>query len=176
MKKSILYIVGFFCASVLILNLLFSGPTTRVNANNSSSDAPTTNNSQENEAAAVFLACRIAFEKSFPKQNIVSWDPENKHMLIEIWPNDFGAEEANYALTDIKYLNQWRAMVSTLGELSSDIEAKLNDAGVQSPTVEINWYDPIDNDLLLASLINGDLQYDAVDATPAGEQIEGKTS
>ena len=165
MKKTALLIVGGILAVVFVSNMLVGGPSYRVRATNASE------NKESSRVQDVVSACRRSFNDNFPHQNEIVWEKDSGSLTINLWPNTFGAAEANYALKDTKYLNQWRQMLGSMGQMTTDIKEQFALAGLETATVSINWYDPVESELLLASISNGELIYDVVDATPAGARI-----
>lgn len=165
MKKTVPLIIVGILGVVFISNALAGGPPSRVRA----TEAPAPKESDSIQD--VVSACRRSFDDNFPHQNEINWDEDAGSLRVDLWPNAFGAAEANYALQDVKYLNQWRQMLGSLAQMTAEIRDQFIAAGLDSVAVSINWYDPIEPDLLLASVSNGELLYDAVDATEAGGRI-----
>ena len=175
MKKGILIVLGALLGIVLISNLINSAPTTRLNASSAqpteiAQAAPSTE-SEQASLQSLISSCRASFNAGFPQQNDVEWQEENRAVVVSLWPDGFGAEMAEYALTDVKYLQQWNGICAGLQDISVELREQFVANGYDDVAIKINLYDPVYFDLLLASIENGEILFDAVDSTQPGERI-----
>lgn len=174
MKKILLWFFGGIILLVLISNWYNSIPTVRVSApappGVSESIASEAKGSRE-AAQRILSQCRKVFNENFPYDNEIEWDWESKKLTVYLWPSFFGAREANAALKDIKYLNQWNDGLHSLQEIAQEIQQEYEEKGFPEASVRIHLYDNADPSLLLASVSSASIEYDAVESTPAGQYI-----
>lgn len=175
-KKLLLIAAGAFLGLVLISNAIMSSyanaPGERLKAPVAQQGTAVPSEDQEPASLqSIVSSARIVFNKTFPDQNEVEWRPEERTVVIDVWPNGFGAEMAEYAMRDIKYLNDWNGICGSMSEISGDLREQFVKNGYDDVSVVVNMYDPDDIGLLLASARNGDLLYDVVASTPTGERI-----
>ena len=173
MKNKILLALGVLLAVVFVSNQLASGPAARRQPAAAAQSTPATSEEKDARQAAQEIASQVrtAFDDNFPHQNEVSWDWETRALTVDLWPSFFGAREANAALQNIKYLNQWTQLLESLQETAVQIDQQFEAKGIPEATVQIDLYDNIDFSLLLASVSADGIEYDIVDSTPAGQQI-----
>lgn len=95
-------------------------------------------------------------------------------MIVDVWDYEIDAEDLDRALLDRRVLDEWNALTRELVDLSAKMQQRLSDEGRKELSAIIELVDPYDHTRVYATATNGELVFDIVDATPAGELISGQ--
>lgn len=108
---------------------------------------------------------------NFPNGNWIDYDPETAFVDIYLYNSAFTVDALNAALQDIKYLRKWNDTKKQLVELDEVLRNRFNEYGHPELTTRISLVNPEDLSQIFATVSDGAVVYDLVDATPPGALI-----
>ena len=111
-------------------------------------------------------------DAAMPGEYRLSVDHEAATVTVDTWAAPLNAGALNKALRDLDYLNQWQAALEKVGKSAADTQAQFDRQGHPEYSVVCRVVSCDDHDRVLAAFERGELVYDIVAATPAGQSIE----
>lgn len=119
----------------------------------------------------LYVRCRKAFESEAPGSYYLDMDKDAGIFAATVWTTGMNADVPNTALKYLDYKRKWDANLAEMCELCGQIQEQFDNHGHQEISVVIRLVNCDDDAQVFAVAERGDLIYDIVAATPAGERV-----
>lgn len=119
----------------------------------------------------IYLAMRNVLEDKAPDQYYIDIDKDEQIIIIDLWFRDVTAATANSALQNSEGLAKWNEKRDYAAQLSQEFQFLLDRGGQYDYSVVVRFVNRFDTMQVLVAAERGEVIYDVVEATPAGETV-----
>ncbi len=112
-----------------------------------------------------------ALDEALPNQYFLDVDKEAQTITISQWINGVDSKAINKSLRDAEYLQKWNELTRSLADFCTEQQAQVDKNGHPEFAVICQIVNMDNLGQVLAEVIRGQITYDIVEATPAGEYI-----
>lgn len=114
----------------------------------------------------------FVLEQAIPDHYNVTVDRDAETATVDIWSDGVNAAELNKALTNLETLRIWQTILDKVAGISASIQNMFDDLGCPEYTAIFRFVSCDDHSQIFALMQRGEISFDVVDSTPAGQTIE----
>ena len=115
---------------------------------------------------------RRILDQVIPGSYRTTIDRDSRTLTVDQWGPALDEDYLNRALTDIDYLRMWQKLLAQAAESCTTARSFLDMAGGKGYALVWRFVSNEDYSTVYAQIIDGEIVYDVVDATPPGERIQ----
>ena len=115
---------------------------------------------------------RRLLDQVIPGSYRTTLDRDARTLTVDQWDPALTEDSLNRALTDIDYLRMWQKLLAQAAESCASAREYLDMAGGGDYALVWRFVSNADYSTVYAQIIDGEIVYDVVDATPPGERIQ----
>lgn len=115
---------------------------------------------------------RRLLDQVIPGKYRTTIDRDARTLTVDQWDPALTEDSLNRALTDIDHLRMWQKLLAETAESCAGTREYLDMAGAGDYALVWRFVSNEDYSTVYAQLIDGEIVYDVVDATPPGERIQ----
>ena len=115
---------------------------------------------------------RRLLDQVIPGSYRTAVDRDARTLTVEQWDPALDEDYLNRALTDIDYLRMWQKLLAQAAESCTTAREYMDMAGGEDYALVWRFVSNEDYSTVYAEIVDGELVYDVVDATPPGERIQ----
>lgn len=115
---------------------------------------------------------RRLLDQVIPGKYRTTIDREARTLTVDQWDPALDEDSLNRALTDIDHLRMWQKLLAETAESCASSRSFLDMAGGEGYSLVWRFVSNEDYSTVYAEIVDGELVYDVVDATPPGERIQ----
>lgn len=115
---------------------------------------------------------RRLLDQVIPGEYRTTVDRDARTLTVDQWDPALDEDYLNRALTDIDYLRMWQKLLAQAAESCASSREYMDIAGGEGYALVWRLVSNEDYSTVHAEIVDGELVYDVVDATPPGERIQ----
>lgn len=115
---------------------------------------------------------RRLLDQVIPGSYRTTVDRDARTLTVDQWDPALTEDSLNRVLTDIDHLRMWQKLLAETAESCASSRSFLDMAGGEGYALVWRFVSNEDYSTVYAQIIDGEIVYDVVDATPPGERIQ----